>query len=132
MNILPHLKKCPNCETINFFRVNGIIYDNELETLKDWTLKSKIKCRKCKITIGLFVNNEDKKAKSIWIDFIKCEETHLKKLSKLQKNKDKYRKDNKEKEFKKTIKEIQNVQNQIRLDQIKLKIKAKIENRLSI
>ena len=130
MNILPHLKKCPNCETINFFRVNGIIYDNELETLKDWTLKSKIKCRKCKITIGLFVNNEDKKAKSIWIDFIKCEETHLKKLSKLQKNKDKYRKDNKEKEFKKTIKEIQNVQNQIRLDQIKLKIKAKIENRL--
>jgi len=132
MNILPKLKKCPNCETINFFRINGITYDNKFQTLKDWTLKSKINCRKCKIKIGLFVNNEDKKVKSIWIDFIKCEETHLKKLSVLQKNKDKYREKNKEKEFNKTIKEIQNIQNQIRLDQVKLKIKTKIEHRLSI
>ena len=132
MNILPKLKKCPNCETINFFRINGITYDNELQTLKDWTLKSKINCRKCKIEIGLFVNNEDKKVKPIWIDFIKCEETHLKKLNILQKNKDKYIEKNKEKEFNKTIKEIQNIQNQIRLDQVKLKIKTKIEHRLSI
>tara|TARA_B110000438_G_C15612840_1_gene562977 strand:+ start:181 stop:579 length:399 start_codon:yes stop_codon:yes gene_type:complete len=132
MNILPKLKQCPNCETINFFRINGIVYKNEFQTLKDWTLKSQIKCRKCKIKLGLFINNEDKRIKSIWIDFIQCEEIHLKKLCKLQKNKFKYRELNKEKEFAKTIKEIQNIQNLIRLNQVKLKIKAKIENRLSI
>jgi hypothetical protein len=132
MNILPKLKKCPNCETINFFRINGIVYENIFQTLKGWTLKSKINCRKCKIKIGFFVNNEDKKVKSIWIDFIQCEEVHLKKLSKLQKNKTKYRENNKEKEFVRTIKEIQDIQNQIRLNQVKLKIKAKIENRLAI
>ena len=63
------------------------------------------------------------------MDFIRCEETYLKKLAKLQKNKDKYKENNKDKEFMKTIKEIQTIQNQIRLNQVKLKVKAKIENR---
>ena len=59
MNLLPKIKKCPHCETLNFVRINGIIYDNEFQTLKDWTLKSKILCRKCKIEVGLFINNHD-------------------------------------------------------------------------
>ena len=130
MNLLPKIKKCPHCETFNFLRVNGIIYDNEFQTLKDWTLKSKILCRKCKIEVGLFINNHDKKEKFIWMDFVRCEEVYLKKLDKLQKNKDKYKVKNKKKEFEKTIREIQSIQNQIRLDQVKLKIKTKIENRL--
>ena len=133
MNFLPKIKKCPNCETFNFFKVNGIAYENEFQALKNWTLKSKIDCRKCKIEIGLFINNdENTREKFIWMDFVRCEENYLKKLNKLQKNKDKYRENNKEKEFAKTIKEIQNIQNQIRLDQIKLKIKVKIENRLLV
>ena len=66
------------------------------------------------------------------MDFVRCEEIYLKKLNKLQKNKDKYKENNKEKEFIKTIKEIQNIQNQIRLEQVKLKVKTKIENRLLI
>jgi hypothetical protein len=132
MNILPKIKKCPNCESINFLRINGIVYENEFQTLKNWTLKNKVNCRKCRIEIGLFINNNDKTVKFIWMDFIRCEENYLKKLIKLQKYKEKYKENSKEKEFAKTIKEIQSIQNQIRLDQVKLKIKAKIENRLLI
>ena len=132
INLLPKIKACPNCETLNFLRINGIVYENEFQTLKNWTLKNKTNCRKCKIELGLFISNDDKKAKFIWLDFIRCEESYLKKLNKLQKTKDKYEENNEEKEFKKTVKQIQSIQNQIRLQQIKLKIKAKIENRLLI
>ena len=132
MNFLPKIKKCPNCETFNFFKVNGIAYENEFQALKNWTLKSKILCRKCKIEVGFFINNHDKKEKFIWMDLVRCEETYSEELTKLQKNKEKYKEKNKKKEFEKTIKEIKNIQNKIRLDQVKLKIKAKIENRLLI
>ena len=44
MNLLPKIKRCPHCETLNFIRINGIIYENEFQTLKDWTLKNKILC----------------------------------------------------------------------------------------
>ena len=132
MTLLPKIRKCPNCESINFLRINGVVYENEFKTMKGWELKGKINCRKCRIEIGLFIKNDDKKTKFIWMDFIRCEENYLKELNKLQKCKLKYKENNKEKEFEKTIKEIQNIQNQIRLDQVKLKIKAKIENRLLI
>ena len=79
--------------------------------------------------MGLFVNNESEEEKIIWIDIVKCEEAYTKKLDKLQKSKDKYREKNKEKELMKTVKEIQDIQNQIRLNQVKLKVKAKIQNR---
>ena len=132
MNILPKIKKCPHCETFIFVRINGIAYENEFQTLKNWTLKRKILCRRCRIELGLFINNNDKKEKFIWMDFVRCEESYSKKLEKLQKNKDKYEENNKKKEFFKTIKEIQDVQNQVRLDQVKLKIKAKIESKVFI
>ena len=82
--------------------------------------------------MGFFINNHDKKEKFIWMDLVRCEETYSEELTKLQKNKEKYKEKNKKKEFEKTIKEIQSIQNKIRLDQVKLKIKAKIENRLLI
>ena len=129
MSFLPRIKRCPNCASINLLKINGIAYENEFQTLKDWTLKKKTNCRKCKIEMGLFVNNESEEEKIIWIDIVKCEEAYTKKLDKLQKSKDKYKEKNKDKEFMKTIKEIQTIQNQIRLNQVKLKVKAKIENR---
>ena len=130
MLFLPKIKKCPHCGTFNFVRINGISYNNEFQNLKDWELKSKICCRKCQIEVGLFINIHDKKKeKFIWMDFIRCEETYLKKLSKLQKNKDKYKEKNKEKEYQKIIGEIQSIQNKIRLDQVKIRIKAKIQNK---
>ena len=130
MYLLPKIKQCPQCETFNFVRINGITYNNNFQNLKNWTLKNKTHCRKCKIELGLFINNHDKKEKFIWMDFFRCEEVYLKRLGKLQQNKLKYEETNKRKEFLKTIKEIQDIQNQIRLDQVKLKIKTKIENRM--
>ena len=130
MSFLPKVRKCPQCGTFNFLKINGIAYDNEFQTLKEWQLKSKTHCRKCKIEVGLFINTHDKKKeKLIWMDFIKCEETYLKKLKRLEKNKIKYEENDKRKEYLRTIKQIQDIQNEIRLDQIKLKIKVKIQNR---
>ena len=130
MSFLPKVRKCPQCGTFNFLKTNGIAYDNEFQTLKEWQLKSKTHCRKCKIELGLFINiHDEKKEKFAWIDFIRCEEYYLKKLAKLQRNKEKYIEKNKQKELIKTVKEIQDIQNQIRLSQVKLKVKTKIENK---
>ena len=47
----------------------------------------------------------------------------------MRKIKDKYKEKEREKEYLKVIKEIESIQNQIRIDKIKLKIKAKIQNK---
>jgi hypothetical protein len=129
MNILPKIKRCPCCSTFNIFRVNGINYDNNFKSLVDWTLKKKMFCKKCKVEFGLFINNKSVREKMIWLDMLKCEDSYLDKLNKLQKNKEKYKDDNMEKKYTKTIKEIDDVLNQIRLDQIKIKVKARIQNK---
>ena len=130
MNLLPKIRKCPNCATYNILKINGITYDNNFQSLVDWSLKKVFSCRKCRVELGLFINTlNEKNDKLIWLDFINCEESYLNKLNKLQKNKIKYREKDKIKEYQKTIKEIETIQNQIRLDQVKVKIKAKIQNR---
>ena len=129
LQLLPKIKTCPNCSTINILRVNGVNYDNNFKSLADWTLKKKINCRKCKIQLGLFVNNLNKEEKLVWIECLNCEEPYLAKLSKLEKYKFKYHETNKKKEYLKVIKEIETIQNQIRLDQVKIKIKIKIQNK---
>ena len=128
MNILPKIKKCPNCKRFNFFRLDLAIYENHFIALKNWSLKKIISCKKCRIEIGLFINEHTQDEKFIWMDFIRCEENYFHKLEKLQKSKEKYKDKNKEKEFLRTIKQIQDIQNQIRLDQTKIKVKAKIQN----
>jgi len=130
MIILPKIKECPHCSAINVLRINGINYENNFQNFVNWNLKKIFNCRKCKVKLGLFINSFNKKEeKLIWIALLKCEDSHLKKLDKLQKSKMRYAENNRKKEFLRTIKEIQNIQNQIRLDQIKLKIKTKIQNR---
>ena len=69
----------------------------------------------------------NKEEKLIWIDFFNCEDSYLTRLSKLEKDKFKYQQKNK-KEYFKIIKEIQSIQNKIRLEQVRIKIKTKIEN----
>ena len=59
---------------------------------------------------------------------LECEDICSDQLIKLQNKKNKYQEKNKIKEYHKILHEIQTVQNQIRLDQIKVKIKAKIQN----
>jgi hypothetical protein len=126
MNFLPRFKECPCCGSLNLFKVNGITYENNFKSLSNWTLKKLINCRKCKIQFGLFVNNEVEKV--AWIEMLECEDICSDQLIKLQNKKNKYQEKNKIKEYHKILHEIQTVQNQIRLDQIKVKIKAKIQN----
>ena len=129
MNFLPKIKRCPNCYSVNILKINGVSYDNNFKSLSDWTLKKKFNCRKCKINLGLFINNLNKVEKLIWVDLLNCSEIHSVELNKLQKNKNKYEEKGNKKEYLKVIKNIENIQNQIRLDQVKIKIKVKIQNR---
>jgi hypothetical protein len=127
MNIFPKIKKCPSCGTFNVIKINGIVYENSFESLVNWTLKKIFNCRKCKIELGLFLNNYDKKEKLVWLDYFKCEDNFYNTLVKLQSSKSKYKKFNKK--YNQTLEEIKNIQNEIRQNQIKIKIKYKIENR---
>ena len=129
MSLLPKIKRCPCCNSFNLFKTNGLIYKNEFKSLIEWTLKKKIVCRKCRIEFGLFINNKNATEKIIWMDLIKCEDDHLDKLNKLHNHKKKYKEKNKEPEYIRTIKEIEAIQNQIRLDQAKIKIKIRIQNK---
>jgi len=128
--MLPKIKRCPCCNALNLFQVNGIAYENKFKSLIDWTLKKTIVCRKCGIEFGLFVNNKYKKAleQIVWIDILKCSDNRLDELNKLQKNKEKFKLQNKELKYINTLKEIECVLNQIREAKINVKIKAKINN----
>jgi hypothetical protein len=128
MNILPKLKKCPACNSINLIRINGLTYENKFQSLSEWTFKKKINCRKCKIELGLFLHKNMPIEKLIWLNILECEENQFKKLNKLEKNKIKYKEKNMNKEHKKVIQEIQIIQNKIRLEQAKVKIKVKMQN----
>jgi hypothetical protein len=128
MNFLPKIKTCPNCNGINFLIVNGKSYDNYFQSLIEWNLKKVFNCRKCSIELGLFINKDNKKEeKLVWVDYFKCEDSFYNILTKLQNSKLKYKKFNKK--YNETLEEIRVIQNQIRKNQIKIKIKYKIQNR---
>ena len=92
MNLLPKVKKCPCCGSANFFRINGLSYENNFKSLLNWTLKKKINCRKCKVEFGLFINNSNKELdKVVWMELLKCEDACSDQLTKLQKNKEKFK-----------------------------------------
>jgi predicted patatin/cPLA2 family phospholipase len=81
--------------------------------------------------VGLFVHNSiENKEKLVWIDLLKCEESYYDRLSQLQIYKAKCMKQNSE--YHKTQKEINDIQNKIRLDQIKVKIKVKIQKKRNV
>ena len=128
--MLPKIKRCPCCNVINLFQVNGIAYENKFKSLKDWTLKRIIACRKCGIEFGLFINNKYEKAleQIVWMDILKCTDDRVDELNKLQKNKEKFKLENKELKYSNTLKKIEGVLNQIREAKIKVKVKAKIKN----
>ncbi len=128
MNLLPKIKECPRCHAVNLLKMNGITYENVFKSFADWTLKKILNCRKCKIKLGLFShNNIEKKEKLVWIDLLKCEESYYDYLCQLQIDKVKCNKQNVK--YYETQKEINDIQNKIRLNQIKVKIKVKIEER---
>ena len=129
MDLLPKVKKCPCCGSLNLFKVNGITYENNFKSLSNWTLKKLVNCRKCKIEFGLFINNEGQEVeKVVWMELLGCEDACEDQLIKLEKRKNKYKEENKNKDYKNIINEIQAIQNKIRLDKIKVKIKVKMQN----
>ena len=137
LGFFPHIKKCPCCKTINLIKVNGVSYENPLQVLSEWILKKVFNCKKCKVELGLYFHASSSEEKLVWMDFIKCEDLHFNDLHKLQKDKD-YLNDQQKsladndkiiKKYYNVVKKITDIQNRIRLDQAKLKIKIKIEQR---
>ena len=131
MSILPELKRCPCCESINLVRVNGITEDNPFKNLKHWKLKKRFDCRKCKEELGLFSNNSitKKETKMVWLNNLNIEEQYYYILNLLKKRKSKLAKVQDKKYFD-TLKDIEDIENKIRMDKIKLKIKLKIKKKV--
>ena len=129
MSIIPEIKRCPCCQTLNFIRVSAVIEESNFKNLKNWKLKKKFICRKCKEELGIFINNSKKSGeKIIWLNNLNIEEYYYNKLNSLEKIKNKLSKIQ-NKEYFNVLKDIQNLENQMHLDKVKLKIKFKIQRR---
>jgi hypothetical protein len=126
MRLFPKIKRCPCCDSINIINVNGIIYDNLYQSLRDWKLKKIFDCRKCNVELALFFNNSEKKEILLWVDYLKCEDNYYDQLNKLQINKEKYKRQKKKYDL--VVKEIIDIQNKIQTEKVKLKIKYKIQH----
>ena len=81
MSLLPELKRCPCCDTVNLVRNSGnaIEQDNPFKNLKNWKLIKKFICRKCKEELGFFSNNSSLKSetKLIWLNNLNIEENYF-------------------------------------------------------
>ena len=143
---LPQMKRCPCCESVNIVLLNGLTYDHDFKGLENHSLKKKFICRRCKEEIVLFrSNSNNNKTKDIllWLNDFKCEENYydrlrllkqkkikLTKNSNTQKNKIKL-KSNYDNKYSETLLEIDNIQKKIRMDKVKLRIKMKIQKRVT-
>ena len=130
MSFLPKIKKCPNCNSLNIIRINGITYKNNFQSLNGWILKKIFNCKKCNVQLGLFLSNyelyEKKLEKLIWMELLSCEEPYYEQLNELVIKKEKYKKQ--ARKFFETNNTIREIQNKIRSDQVKVKVKVKIKN----
>jgi hypothetical protein len=119
------MKDCPCCSAVNMFKVNGISYKNNFQSINNLILKKVFNCRKCKAELGLFLdeNNNDE---LFWLDIIKCEDVYHRNLTNLQKDKEQCKGNNKK--YYQIVKDIASIQNQIRLEKAKLKVKYKMKN----
>ena len=131
MSIWPKLKKCPNCNSINIIKTNGITLENNYQSLNGWVIKKIFNCKKCNVQLGLFSNNpefnEKKVEKLIWMELLNCEDRYHNQLKDLMNKKEKYHKQSKR--YFDTSNIIKEIQSKIRSDQVKVKIKIKIKNR---
>ena len=130
--MLPYIKRCPCCESVNVIKVNKVSYENTFKSFSKFILKKKFKCRKCKEELGYFVNKNDYDSKNngkiIWISNLECEDRYYDRLCTLQSRKNKLSK-TLGKKYHQTIKEIDEIQKQIYFEKIKLKIKLKIQKK---
>ena len=127
MSLLPKIKRCPCCNTINFIKVNGVTYNNEFKSIPDWAVKKIFNCTKCKEELVLLISQPEEKEKLVWSSYFKCEDDYSASLLNLQDQKYKAKKQSKK--YFAILKEINAIQNTISLNQTKLKIKFKISSR---
>ena len=130
MQFFPKIKRCPCCDSFIFLKINGITYENKFKSLIDWELKKQFKCKKCSQELGLFVHLNYELEKIVWIDFIKCEDIYYKELNDLHLKITKL--DHKSEKYASVGKKISNIQNKIRSDQIKLRVKLKVQSKGSL
>jgi len=127
MSLIPKIKSCPCCKSLNLFRVNGISYENFFYSMAEWKLDRKFNCRKCKTEIGFFTHNDNQQEKTVWIDMLKCEDPYYKYLKSLRESNNKLKNNNKK--YYENLHEINEIEKKIKLDKIKVKIKSKITNK---
>jgi len=129
MSLLPKIKRCPSCDGINVISVNGVHHENNFKSLQDYELKKKFNCKKCKVELGFFFNNHNKQEKLIWTDLFRFEDNYYDDLLKLDKDKLYCLKNKSNKKYYNILKQITHIKNIIRLNQTKLKVKLKIQNK---
>jgi len=95
--------------------------------MADWVIKKIFNCRKCKVELGLFIHKTEKKEKIIWMDIFKCEDSYYDQLNKLHKIKEKNI--NNKKLYNTALDDINKLYNKIRAEQVKIKIKVKIQSK---
>ena len=127
MSLMPKIKSCPCCKSLNLFRVNGVSYENVFYSMSEWKLNRKFNCRKCKTELGFFTHNNNQEEKTVWIDMLKCEDPYYKYLKSLRESNNKLK--NNKKKHQEILQEINEIQDKIKLDKIKVKIKSKITNK---
>jgi len=128
MILWPKFKMCPSCNSLNVIRINGIVYENNFQSLSGWKLKKIFNCRKCNIELGLFLlDSKIKIEKIIWMELLSCEDPYYNQLNVLLEKKVRCQKQTKK--YYELDNKIKAIQNKIRLDQIKIKVKNKIKNR---
>lgn len=122
--------KCPCCAKLHFTRLNGIQFENNYETLQEFTIKKRLKCGKCHNNLAVLTSNNDGSTKVIWEEYYKISDDAAKKLNSFQKEKDEIigLEDGEEKQsqLEGILKKIREVQNQVSTAQSKLRIKARV------
>jgi len=122
--------KCPCCSKLHFTTVNGITFENDFITLQNFTIKKKLKCKKCQNNLAILVHNKRSETKIIWEEYYKVYDDGFKKQQELQSKKGEILKikneNDKQKQLENILKEIRNLQNEVNIKQSKLRIKARI------
>ena len=122
--------KCPCCNKLHFTRLNGLSFENPYKTLKEHTIKKRLKCGKCHNNLAIFINNKTSEIKIIWEEYYKIYDDAYQKQKDLQQEKEQVLKiedeKEKQKQLEQVLKKIRKFQNDVAVSQSKLRIKARV------
>ena len=80
--------KCPCCNKLHLTRVNGLTFENTYKTLQEFTIKKRLKCRKCHNNLAIFIHNKTSETKIIWEEYYKVYDDAFPKQKGFQNEKD--------------------------------------------